>query len=138
MSAGSFTTTKYESDEGTIHQITVQPEMVSATVGGDANGAPDGAVDSLFAAEVNRGARAYGLRPRKLRVTFEDSPPTGYRPYTTLLIPILTPELFGEIASGDAVSYNGGTGTAGRKVEENIRPGKAALGGGTEETTPEP
>jgi len=130
MSAGAFSTTKYQADSDAIHEITLQPETVSATIGGTANTAPTEAVDSFFAAEVSRGARAYGLRPRKVRVAFTDSPPDGYRPYTTISLPILTKTLFDAISSGDAVSYAGGTGTAGKKIAEDINPGAAATGGG--------
>jgi hypothetical protein len=137
MSAGSFQTTKYESDTGDIHLITVQPETVAATFGGTANAAPSDAITSPFAAEVNRGARAYGLRPRKVNVSFEDDAPEGYRPYTTLQLVVLQESVFSGIGVGDAVVYAGGTGEVTSKVSENIRPGEAVVGSGGE-SEPEP
>lgn len=129
MSAGAFSNTRYESDGGTIHFIKVQEETLTMTVGGTANDAPTGAIDSQFAAETSRGAKAYGLRPRKINVSFTDEPPTGYRPYTSLQLPILTTDLFESISDNDVVVYAGGTGEVSSKVAENIRPGAAVLGG---------
>lgn len=136
MSAGSFINSRYQSDDGTIHQIKLQPETVAMTVGGTANAAPTGAIDSVFAAEVNRGAKAYGLKPRKINVSFEGEPPTGYRPYTSLSLPILTTDLFEAISDNDVVVYNGGSGKVSSKVAENIRPGAAVLGGALNEEPP--
>lgn len=132
MSAGSFSNSRYESDSGTIHLIKVQAETLTMTVGGTANDAPTEAIDSVFAAETSRGAKAYGLRPRKINVSFTDEPPTGYRPYTSLQLPILTTDLFESISDNDVVVYAGGTGEVSSKVEENIRPGRAVLGGAVE------
>jgi len=136
MSAGSFATGKYESDQGTIHQIKIQPETAAMDIDSVENEAPTGAVDSLFAAEVNRGSRAYGLRPRKIRVAFTDEPPTGYRPYTTLTLPVLQKSVFDGINNGDTVTYNGATGTVSGKIVEDINPGEAALGQDNDETEP--
>lgn len=127
MSAGAFLLTRYESDQGTIHEIKVQPETVAATFDGTANAATTDDVDSVFAAEVSRGARAYGLRPRKVRVKFGATPPDGYQPFTTISLPILQQSVFDAIAPDDPVVYAGATGTAGRKIAESILPGTAAL-----------
>lgn len=131
MSAGSFVQSKYQSDTGDVHIIKVQPETLAATIGGTANAAVAGAVDSVFAAEVNRGARAYGLRPRKVTVAFETDVPTGYRPYTTLSIPVLSAAVFAAVSPGDAVSYAGGNGVVSSKSGEDINPGEEVLGGAT-------
>lgn len=131
MSAGNFILSKYESDTGDVHQIKIQPETSAASLGGTANQAPSGAVDSVFAAEVNRGARAYGLRPRKVTIGFTDDAPDGYRPYTSISIPVLQESVFNGLAIGDSVTYNGGTGVVKSKAGETINPGEAALGGAT-------
>lgn len=127
MSAGSFTGSKYQSDTGDIHYIKVQPETIAATLGGTANAPLPGAIDSVFAAEVNRGARAYGLRPRKVTISFEADVPDGYRPYTSISIPILSASVFSGIGVGDAVTYAGGTGVVSSKTGESILPGEAVL-----------
>lgn len=134
MSSGSFINSKYESDRGTVHQIKVLAATVAMTVGGTANAAPAGDIDSVFAAESSRGARAYGLRPRKINISFTTTPPTGYRPYTSIQLPILDPDLFEAISAEDAVVYGGGTGKVTSKVQEDINPGASVL----ESTTPEP
>lgn len=128
MSAGSFSVSKYQSDLGDIHEIKIQPETAEMDIDSVENTAPPSAVNSVFAAEVNRGARAYGLRPRKIRVAFKASPPAGYRPYTTLTLPILQKSVFDGINNGDTVTYNGGTGEVTKKLAEDINPGSAALG----------
>lgn len=127
MSSGSFTSSKYESDLGTVHFINLQPETLAATFDGTANAAVNDNIDSPFAAEVNRGAREYGLRPRYVTVAFEDAPPTGYRPYTTLRIPVLDSTVFDGIAIDDAVAYAGGTGVVRRKSPESIIPGTSVI-----------
>nr|CRY96881.1 hypothetical protein [uncultured prokaryote] len=131
MSQGSFVGSKYQSDTGDTHFIKVQPETIAATLGGTANAAPTGDIDSVFAAEVNRGARAYGLRPRKVTIAFEDDVPEGYRPYTSISIPVLEPTVFSGIAIRDAVTYAGGTGIVSSKTGENILPGEAVLEAGS-------
>lgn len=128
MSSGSFVQSKYESDRGSVHQIKLQPETVFASVGGQTNDPPSSVVNSPFAAEVNRGAKSYGLRPRYVNVAFKDTPPTGYQPYTTLKISILDPDTFSLISTGDAVTYNGGTGAVTSKAAESILPGDSAIG----------
>lgn len=127
MSAGSFVQSKYQSDTGDVHVIKVQPETIAATLGGTANAAVAGAIDSVFAAEVNRGARAYGLRPRKVTVAFETDVPTGYRPYTSLSIPVLSASVFAGVSPGDTVSYAGGSGVVTSKSGEDINPGEEVL-----------
>lgn len=127
MSQGSFTGSKYQSDTGDVHFIKVQPETIAATLGGTANAAVPGAIDSVFAAEVNRGARAYGLRPRKVTIAFEENVPDGYRPYTSLSIPVLSASVFAGVSIGDSVSYAGGAGVVSSKSGESILPGEAVL-----------
>lgn len=128
MSAGSFVVSTYEADSGKIHLIRLQNETVNATFAGTDNDPPAAAVDSQFAAEVNRGARAYGLRPRRVNVAFTDAPPTGYRPYTTVSIPVLTKAVYDDIELGGLVSYSGGTGKAKSKTGESTNPGASAIG----------
>lgn len=125
---GNFRLSAYESDEGTIHLIKIQGETNTADIGGVNNSAPTGAVDSPFAAEVNRGARAYGLRPRKINVAFTDQPPTGYRPYCTLSIPVLKESVYSGAAVGDEVEYAGGSGKVKSKIAESVNPGEDAVG----------
>lgn len=118
MSGGTFTDTKYESDAGLIFPIRVQPETVSATIGGTANAAPAGDIDAgLPTAYARGGKRQFGLKARRVTVSFS-TPPSGYKAGEILSIPILDPTVFAGIAKGQAVSYLGATGTVKNKLNE--------------------
>ena len=128
MSAGSFVLTTYEDNDNVVHAIKVQPEVVATLFGGDDNDPAIGPVTSGFAAEVNRGARAYGLKPRKLRVEFTTEPPDGYRPYTTVEIPVLQKGTWIGAKVDDEVLYSGGVGKVKSKIDESLRPGASVIG----------
>lgn len=123
MSAGGFTTAVYEANAGTFHNVRLQPETLAATIGGTANAAPAGPVDSPFWCKVSKGATEYGLGPRFGVIGWNDgAAPTGYKESENVAIPILDPALFIAANIGDAVTYNGGTGTLVGKRAENVFP----------------
>lgn len=122
MSAGGFTTTKYESNTGLIHPIRLQPETVGFAIGGDANNAaPTAGLTSDFSVRVSRGNTEYGLRPRKLNIKFGAVVPDGYKAEQTYAIPILVPEVWEAAGVGDAVTYLGVGGVIVGKSPESIR-----------------
>lgn len=137
MSAGEFRSSRYKADSGNIHFVMVQPETIEADFDGVTNEPPEGNINSPFAAEIGRGARSYGLRPRYVRVSFKDTPPTGYRPYTAVKIPILDSEVFSAISIDDDVTYNGGTGKLKKKISESLLPGEAVITTAVQPTDPE-
>ena len=47
MSAGDFQRSKYQSREGNIYRIRIQPETLGLTLGGTANSEPTGAIDQV-------------------------------------------------------------------------------------------
>ena len=95
MSAGVFESTFYTSDDGTVHPIRIQPETRGLTIGGQANSAPAGpADDNAGQVRVSGGKRTAGLTPRKIRVRFTGTQPTGYKPGSTVSIPVLIPAHF--------------------------------------------
>lgn len=95
MSAGVFESTFYTSDDGTVHPIRIQPETRGLTIGGQANSAPGGpADDNAGQVRVSGGKRTAGLTPRKIRVRFTGTQPTGYKPGSTVSIPVLIPAHF--------------------------------------------
>lgn len=55
----SFTRTKYEADNGDIYSIRLSPSRAS-----QAGTAPSGAVTSGIKAQVSKGNREFGIRPR--------------------------------------------------------------------------
>lgn len=103
MSAGAFSRSRYQTDEGEIHPIRVQPETILANVGA-ANTAPTGSVTQSAFAKVSKGRREYGIGARSVSVIFTATPPVGYKLDQTYRIPILTPTAF-------SAALVGGTGT---------------------------
>lgn len=104
MSAGLFSNSKYEADSGTIYRIKVQPETLSASIGG-ANAAPAGAIDGEGSARVSGGNRQYGIKARSVTVKFTATPPTGYAENQTYRIPILTQARYAAINIGTTGTY---------------------------------
>lgn len=95
MSAGAFESSFYTSDDDTIHPIRIQPETRGLTIGGQANSAPSGPADTNAGqVRVSGGKRTTGLTPRKIRVRFTGTPPTGYKEGSTLSIVVLIPGHF--------------------------------------------
>lgn len=109
MSAGAFSRSKYEADDGEIHPIRVQPETIDASVGGNDNTAPAGAVTIGLSARVSQSARAFGLRPRLVSLAWFADPPADYDPLGIIRIPILRKAAYDDIVVGDSGSYLGGT-----------------------------
>lgn len=100
MSTGAFTTIGYQAtyDATQIHPIRVQPETLglSVTVGG-APVANDGelatAINNPVSARVSGGRRQKGLNARLIRISFGDSPPDDYKPFSTITLPAVNPAL---------------------------------------------
>lgn len=105
MSQGQFSRSRYEADNDDIHPIRVQPETLSASLGGGANAAPTGAVTVGISARTSQSARAFGLRPRSVSLAWTATPPTGYDERGTLRIPILTKARFDAIVVGSTGTY---------------------------------
>lgn len=105
MSAGGFSTTRYQSDEGGIYAIRVQPETLDLTINGDTNDAPTGAIDQEGLARVSGGRRRIGLKARSVRIEFVGTPPTGYDEGQSISLPVLTQAFYNSIPRA------GGTGT---------------------------
>lgn len=117
MSAGAFTRSKYEADDGTIYPIRVQPETIIAA----ANPAPAGAVAAgVPSARANGGRRVLGVNARAVYVTFTATPPAGYKPDSILKIPILTKTAYDAKSRGSTFAYLGGTVTVTGKKPEYI------------------
>lgn len=106
MSAGDFVNSKYQSDEGGIYGIRVQPETLALTIEGTTNFAPTGAIDQEGLARVSGSRRRIGIKARSVRFRFTAAPPEGgYAAGDILTLPILTQ------AAYNAIPRSGGTGT---------------------------
>jgi len=109
MSAGAFSRTKYEADNGDIHPIRVQPETLTATLGGAANAAPAGAITNTQLVRVSGSPKAYGIKARSVTLLTDDTPPAGYKPNSYLTIPVLTPARYNSLVLYETATYNGAT-----------------------------
>lgn len=108
MSAGAFVRSKYAcTDTGLIHPIRVQPETITASIGGVANTAPTGAVSNNISARVSGGKRTLGLTARRVNL---QAPATG-QPATYLAsgltsIPALSEAFYNAAVKGATCTYN--------------------------------
>lgn len=103
----SFSNTKYEADDGTIHAIRLRPETVAI-----AGAAPGGAVDSSIKVKVTKSNREFGIRPRSITISqTKGTDPDTFKVYAT--IPILTEAAFAAAPAqlGAEVTYDGDTWT---------------------------
>lgn len=95
MSAGAFKTSKYESNDGFVYPITIQPETEDLVIGGQANDPPGGALTAgALSVRVSGGKRSIGLVARKIRVRFTGAVPSGYQADGVHAIPVLDPEIY--------------------------------------------
>lgn len=107
MSAGEFTTSRYEAgteNGGGIYAIRVQPETLLATLGGTANDPPAAAANQPIAARARKGAREYGVGARAVRLRFTGDLPTGYSG-DEVVLPVMTPDLFAAATPGTVGVY---------------------------------
>lgn len=106
MSAGQFVLSKYETDNGDIVPIRVQPETLALTDGMKANAAPTAAVSAGFpSAQVSAGRRSLGINARKVSLRFTAAPPDGYAPNGILSVPVLKVDTFAAYTKGASVTY---------------------------------
>lgn len=107
MSAGPFTRTFYEDDDGEIHPIRLQPETLTATFASTANAAPAGPVDADNSAQVTGSRRGLGLFARYVTVIFTATPPTGYSTGKYYKIAVPNPTVFDGITLFSVGEYLG-------------------------------
>lgn len=106
MSAGVFTRTFYELDDGDIVRARVQPETLAANVGA-ANTAPAGPADAPGSARVGGGRRQFGIKMRSVSLAWTGTPPTGYKAGALVRIPIMQRATYDGIDLGDTGTYLG-------------------------------
>ena len=110
MSAGSFTTAKYEAAYNTVaaqvHPIRVQPETLEASIDSVTNDQTSANLTSPISAVISRGVRAKGLRPRTVTIQFPATgQPSGYKAGGTTVIPALTGEFYSAAIVGADVGF---------------------------------
>jgi len=121
MSAGQFTRTFYETDNGDIVPLRVQPETLAADFAGTANAGATGPATAGFpSAQISGSRRGLGIFARYVTVSW-DTAPAGYDDRGILTIHVPVKATFDAITKDSAVSYLGGTATVVNKFPEQIR-----------------
>lgn len=123
MSSGNFTLRIYEANSGDKHFLKQQPESATAIFGEAANVVLDGPATSPFWAKSSRGAKEYGLRPRKIRGRWNpgQSPP-NYDECAEFAVVVYSKAVYDAAVLGTAITYLAGTGQIIGRIPENIYP----------------
>lgn len=120
MSSGAFTIAGYETDNGDIVPIQVQPETLTAVLG-SANASAGAAFAAGFpSAQVSKGKRAIGINARTVSIRL-DAALAGYLENSILRIPVTTQTRWAGLSRGTAVTYLGAAGKVVGKSPESIR-----------------
>ncbi len=107
MSAGAFTRSFYEDDDGDVHPIRLQPETLLAEFNSVVNAAPSGPVDNNISAQVTGSRRGLGLFARYVTIKFTATPPTGYVANAFYKIAVPNPTVYSGITINSAGTYLG-------------------------------
>lgn len=110
MSAGAFVESKYASGTGNqIHAVRIQPETLGLSIGGQANTAPEGAVNNPKGVRMTGGKSRLTIGARAVGIRFEDAGNAGYEVGSTTYVPWLDPATFyGVLQPGfQTGTYNG-------------------------------
>lgn len=103
MSAGAFTSSFYEADDGTIYPIRIQPETIIATT----NPAATGPAAAKIRARVSGSRKGYGMHARTMRLRFTGTVPAGYAANSVVTLPVLTLAAYNALVPDQAVTYLG-------------------------------
>ena len=106
MSAGAFGVARYETDEGNLCNVKIQPETIAAVVNGTTNSIPVGSTNQEASAIVS-GGRGNGVFCRKVRLQFTGTAPTGYQAGGVVVIPWLVRSAWAAIKKNDTGTYLG-------------------------------
>ena len=111
---------KYESDKGSIHQISLSSEKAAVAN----NTEPAGSVDSNIKPKISKSNREYGLRPRGVRLVKELTATQGNVTVTKnvyAFLPILKPDTLtgANFTEGKDVTYKGDTWKVLAQVQED-------------------
>lgn len=127
MSSGRFTTARYEADyeEGAIHRVRVQPETLELATQTDpvvTNAGAEGSITNPISAVVSLGNRAFGLRPRRVVIKFDDETELeGYDERSVLTLPVLTRAMYDALVEDNLVTYLERDWRIVSKDDENVR-----------------
>lgn len=122
MSSGPFDIGIYEADSGEKHNVKFQPESTVFSIGGSPNTLPAGPATSPFWAEIGKGKKEYGLRPRKIRIRWTGPPPDDYADCSSLEIVVFDAGVYTAATIGSAATYLGATAKIVGKIPEQMYP----------------
>lgn len=123
MSAGTTVVRIYEGDSAEKHLVRQQEESSVFSIAGSPNTIPAGPATSPFWAKVSRGAKEYGLRPRKLRGRWNSgAAPAGYSDCGEFEVVVYSKSVYDAAQIGSACTYLGAAGTIIGRVPEDIYP----------------
>lgn len=115
--AGRFATAKYETNEGAIHPIRVQPETITAD-----NPEPPGGVSESLYVRVSGSKRAYGIKARYITLSRKIGTDSDYSGATVYArIPVLLASAWIAYVPGSTVTYQGVDWTVASKTVESLR-----------------
>lgn len=100
MSAGPFITTSYQSTTlpgNPIMIARIQPETQSLVLGGAQNEQGGATVTLPLRVNISGNKNSLGVKPRTVTLRWTAAPPDGYSPNGTLVVPILSQNLWDAI-----------------------------------------
>lgn len=107
MSSGAFQNAKYETDNGNIVAIKVQPETIACTIDSTANDEAAGTLTAGFpSAKVSGSRRTIGINARTVSIRLTAAL-SGYKADSILRIPALTPAFYTACSTGATGTYLG-------------------------------
>lgn len=117
MSAGAFTDSIYQLDDGTPVNIRVQPETIANAWNTAGTGTPTIAVS----ARAGGGRRRVGINARVARFRWAATVPDGYDPAGVISLPILTKAKFDALVKNVDYPYLGSGLNLIGKTNESVR-----------------
>lgn len=122
MSSGPFENTRYQTDDGNIVPIRIQPETLTLTLAGTANAAPAGALQAGFpSAKVSGSRRSIGINSRIVRIRVTTAGTSGLSVGSVVALPWLVEATFDALpAKGATGTYNGASVVMLGKTKEQI------------------
>lgn len=96
MSAGDFTPAFYQTENGAIYRIRVQPETLTLSIASVVNASATGpAGQDTPSARVGSGRNSFGVNAKLVRIRFTGTVPDGYSGgKDTITLPVLTNAAF--------------------------------------------
>lgn len=105
MAIGAFTNSRYESENGDIRKIRVQPETLLLTLNSVVNAAPTGAVDTKGSAKVSGSRRSLGAHARLVRIKLTEEGASG-EIGSIIAVPWLKQSTFAALPENATGTYN--------------------------------